>query len=385
MVRSAQDLARRGIARAATERASSIHVRPTGVLVAVQAARRMGPYALTVSLSAAMLASSGPQSLTPLSSSQSHHHQDQRDAARWPFASDSPWNYPLGRNAQFAVPVAAGSPAAGSPNMTAGFDKMGINAGQYTIPVFLASIKDRRCNFSRSSGPPQPSRPPCKPGDELEDCQVYSDEVFTRHVPANAVVSPGSDRHVAIVSPDRQTVIEGFGCNVDGNGGFSCLGSAKNVDLTGNGWDSFGVWGDDGHPRETAGNGTMSMWRAGGEVALPRPNAVASTATQLRLGSDGFVVAAGTSAIGGLIRSGELQNGIFHALQFCTNPWRWNRNCPGAKLRSWGAYVWPASSSDDPTHDEFGTSGNLYEGGLLAIPPTVNISTFPFRTGKILN
>lgn len=265
--------------------------------------------------------------------------------------------------------------------MTAGFDKMGINAGQYTIPVFIASAKDRQCNFSRSA-PPKASPPPCKPGDELEGCALYAEEVFSRHIPSDAVVSPGSDRHVTIISPDHRTVIEGFSCSADGTGGFKCLGSAKNVDLAGNGWDSFGVWGGDGHPLESAGNGTMSLWRAGGDVALPRPNAAAPNATQLRLGSDGFVVAAGTSALGGLIRSGELQNGIFHALQFVADPWRWNRNCPGSKLRSWGAYVWPASSSDDPTHDEFGTAGNLYEGGLLAIPSSVNISALSFRTGK---
>ncbi len=305
-----------------------------------------------------------------------------RDAAFWPFASDSPWNYPLGRNAKFAMPVAAGSPAAGRPNMSAGFGKMGINAGQYTIPVFVATSRDRQCNFSRSSPPKAPPVPPCKPGDELEGCQLYSAEVFARHIPADAVVSPGSDHHVTVVSPDHQTVIEGFGCSADGNGGFKCLGSAKNVDLAGNGWDSFGVWGGDNHPVESAGNGTMSLWRTSSDVALPRPNAALSNATQLRLGSDGFVLAAGTSALGGLIRSGELQNGIFHALQFVADPWRWNRNCPGSKLRSWGAYVWPASSSDDPTHDEFGTTGNLYEGGLLAIPPSVNISTLPLRTGK---
>ncbi len=307
-----------------------------------------------------------------------------RDAALWPFASDSPWNYPLGYNAKFAVPVAAGSPAAGSPKMTGGFEKMGINAGQYTIPVFVATRSDRLCNFSRSSPPKTPPAPPCKPGDELEGCQIYPVEVFARHIPSAAVVSPGSDRHVTIVSPDHQTAIEGFSCSADGSGGFKCLGSAKNVDLAGNGWDSFGVWGGDHHPVESAGNGTMSLWRAGGDVASPRPNAASPNASQLRLGSDGFVVAAGTSALGGLIRSGELQNGIFHALQFVADPWRWNRNCPGSKLRSWGAYVWPASSSDDPTRDEFGTTGNLYEGGLLAIPPSVNVSALPFRTGKVL-
>ena len=33
-----------------------------------------------------------------------------RDPALWPFSRTSPWNYPLGSNAQFAVPVAFGSP-----------------------------------------------------------------------------------------------------------------------------------------------------------------------------------------------------------------------------------------------------------------------------------
>ena len=164
-------------------------------------------------LSTVALTLSSLQTTAPAASA----HPQQRDAAVWPFASDSPWNYPLGRNAQFAMPVAAGSPAAGSPNMTAGFDKMGINAGQYTIPVFIASAKDRQCNFSRSA-PPKASPPPCKPGDELEGCALYAEEVFSRHIPSDAVVSPGSDRHVTIISPYHRTVIEGFSCSADGTG-----------------------------------------------------------------------------------------------------------------------------------------------------------------------
>ena len=133
--------------------------------------------------------------------------------------------------------------------MTAGFEEMGINAGFYTIPVFVASRRDPVRNFSRGTKPAQhPPPPPCKPGDELENCQVYAgSSLFRRHIPSVAVVSPGSDRHVTIVSPDHRTAIEGFSCTSDGGGGFRCAGSAVNVDLTGNGWDSFGGWGGDGH------------------------------------------------------------------------------------------------------------------------------------------
>ncbi|MBF0443560.1 MAG: hypothetical protein HQK54_16765, partial [Oligoflexales bacterium] len=77
----------------------------------------------------------------------------------------------------------------------------------------------------------------------------------------------------------------------------------------------------------------------------------------------------GGSAIAGLIRKGEISKGIPHALAIATNLAGLNRNAPGGKC-----YVWPASSCDS-AGALYGTSGNLYMGSLLGIPPTVDLAS----------
>jgi len=96
------------------------------------------------------------------------------------------------------------------------------------------------------------------------------------------------------------------------------------------------------------------------------------------MSTDGICLAAGTSLLGGLIRAGELRAGIPHALQIIVGPSRWNRHAPGN--RSGASFVWPASSSDNPA--PFATSGNMYEGSLFAIPPTVSIGRMQFRSAN---
>ena len=81
----------------------------------------------------------------------------------------------------------------------------------------------------------------------------------------------------------------------------------------------------------------------------------------------------GGSAIGGLIREGELLNGIPHAVAVCLQRPGLNRNAPGGS-----PFVWPASSADDgwdlPVNQGgYGETGNIYMGSLLAIPPDVDV------------
>ena len=89
----------------------------------------------------------------------------------------------------------------------------------------------------------------------------------------------------------------------------------------------------------------------------------------------------GGSALGGLIRKGELKNGIPHALALATDPKNLNSKAPGGKT-----YIWPACSSDyefpgslwpegkKPFEDWYGKSSNIYIGSLLIIPADVDIS-----------
>ena len=82
----------------------------------------------------------------------------------------------------------------------------------------------------------------------------------------------------------------------------------------------------------------------------------------------------GGSGIAGLIRQGELTHGIPHALAAAIDPKAHNRNGPGGK-----AFVWPASSADGDSSTAYGTTGNLFMGTLVAIPPSVDLGELGLR------
>lgn len=84
------------------------------------------------------------------------------------------------------------------------------------------------------------------------------------------------------------------------------------------------------------------------------------------------VRAYGGSAVAGLIRRGELIGGIRHALAIAVEQAALNRNGPGGK-----GYVWPASSCDN--NNAYGSTGNIFMGSLLAIPPTVDVRASGLR------
>lgn len=84
------------------------------------------------------------------------------------------------------------------------------------------------------------------------------------------------------------------------------------------------------------------------------------------------VRAYGGSAIAGLIRAGELTNGIRHALAIAVEQQSLNRNGPGGK-----GFVWPASACDN--NNAYSSTGNIYMGSLLAIPPTVDLRAAGLR------
>ena len=84
----------------------------------------------------------------------------------------------------------------------------------------------------------------------------------------------------------------------------------------------------------------------------------------------------GGSALGGLIRVGELERGLPHVLAVAVPPQALNRIGPDGR-----AWVWPASSADDGDGRRYGTQGNLHMGSLLAIPPGVDLRTLDLRPG----
>ncbi len=80
--------------------------------------------------------------------------------------------------------------------------------------------------------------------------------------------------------------------------------------------------------------------------------------------------ASGLPAIAGLIRQGELRSGIRHALALSLP-----RRYLNARGPTSSPFVWPASAADPPPHEQYAQQGNLQLGSLLAIPPTVSLSS----------
>lgn len=76
----------------------------------------------------------------------------------------------------------------------------------------------------------------------------------------------------------------------------------------------------------------------------------------------------GGSALGGLIRKGELSAGIPHALAISIAHKALNANGPNGK-----PYVWPACDAMSNASTRYGNAGNVYMGSLLAIPADVKI------------
>ncbi len=289
--------------------------------------------AIVLALGAAIAAS-------PVSSSGTSTARHARDPALWPFAATSPWNYPIGSHAIYA-PVRQGNGT--------GFTDAYFNARHFTFAVYIARSTDPyvdviRDDRTETGGP----------------TFVYGTKVFPRHIPAHAVPSPG-ERQMVIIAPDHLTATEFYGARRDADGNWH--NGLVNVDLRGPGWGGDGGW--------HRGPGGMAIALNTGDAARPW-NAIGVPPGQ-NMTSDGFATAAAVSGLGGLIRPGELRNGIPHALAFATEPYYWNRNAPGGR-----SFVWPAVSSDDPT--PYGTQGNLYFGGLVAIPASVDVNSLGLQT-----
>ncbi|MDH3719287.1 MAG: hypothetical protein OES79_14300, partial [Planctomycetota bacterium] len=206
--------------------------------------------------------------------------------ALWPFASDSPWNHPLGSDAQYAHIDSPGVDNRGSAT---------INVTAWSHPVFLARTSDpRRTVTLRDGGPP----------------------LATIHVPVEAKPDPRADGHLHIIDPRHQLVTELFQADLNHPDKIIATSAIRN---------------------SLSGPGVFATWNG--------------------------VRAYGGSALGGLIRQGELTSGIRHALAVAVRRSALNKNGPDGR-----PFVWPASSADNGWETTYADRGNLYMGTLLAIP-----------------
>ena len=222
-----------------------------------------------------------------------------RDPALWPFASDSPWNMPLGDGARHAAIRSPGfDPTAGAR----------INTRQWSHPVFMAQADDPTVALHLLGQ----SRP-----------------VRVQRVPPQAQPDPMADGSLLLIDVPRRSVVELWRAERVGPDRIVAEALVVNA-LTGMGLDS--------------------VWHG--------------------------VRASGGSALGGLIRQGELEHGIGHVLALAVPPQALNRLGPQGK-----AWVWPAAAADDGDGRRYGTAGNLHLGSLLALPPDVALDTLGLQAG----
>lgn len=214
-----------------------------------------------------------------------------RDAARWPFSSDSPWNAPMGDRARYADVVTGAGP----------FASAGLAVSAWAQPIYVAAPADPATTFSLGDGTLCATLP----------------------VPADATPDPSPGGYLDVVDPTHRTLVETWQAMRTGPTSF-VVGACWVNDLSGP-----GVY-DTHH------------------------------------GIRGY----GGSAIGGVIREGELTRGIRHVLAACV---------PAEQLDGLGPlpYVWPASSANDGWETAYGTTGNVRIGTRLAIPPTVDVDALP--------
>jgi chitodextrinase len=154
---------------------------------------------------------------------------------------------------------------------------------------------------------------------------VYQGATFIvqMRVPTSATPAQGSDGHMAVINDTHSFVLETFGGITRQSNGNITAPIAMTNDLR--------------------GPGVYSGWHG--------------------------TRAYGGSSIGGLIRAGELANGIPHALAASVQRASMNKNTPNG-----AGYVWPASSADSGWQTSYGSSGNVHMGSLLAIPANVDVT-----------
>lgn len=231
-----------------------------------------------------------------------------RDLATWPFSRCSPWNMPIGSGVQYGV---LSSPAfanqAGDPQTTAA-----INSTSWSHPIYLEDPVSGSANMVS--------------GNDAQGQPVS----FRLMLPKGLAPAGGSDGHLHIIDSSRTTVYEMFQATVG-------AGFVQATDLITNDLKGLGVFDGESTPQKELWHGTRAY---------------------------------GGSAIGGLIRKGELSGGIPHALAVAVQRAAMNRITPNGM-----GYVWPASYRDDDWKTTYGASGTLHMGSLLAIPRGQDLAT----------
>jgi hypothetical protein len=132
-----------------------------------------------------------------------------RRSSAWPFAVSSPWNRPIGTGARFES-----RNAARTANLLSASARPWVNAGRYSVPVWLAG-----------SGSPLVT---------VRD--AGSRRTHQLRAPAAARPAAGSDGHLTVVQPGGAAALELWRVNRQGTTSWTS-GYAVRTDLRGSGFD----------------------------------------------------------------------------------------------------------------------------------------------------
>lgn len=119
---------------------------------------------------------------------QSASAQTTRDAFLWPFASNSPWNMPMGDGALYE---AANAPA--TANLIDSQYGMSLNAERWSQPVYKAASTDPTVTMT----------------DTVKN-RVFTFQAVPGSQPAQPPVSQGGDANWHMVQPDGHTIFENW-------------------------------------------------------------------------------------------------------------------------------------------------------------------------------
>lgn len=251
-----------------------------------------------------------PPTPIPSTTSQGVPTVKSRDVIFQPFSNDSPWNTPLAVTAQFG-----GTTDLCTKDLVDSAILATVNARERSHPVYIGKESDPMVEIYSNTVDLKTAKP-----------------LAVIHIPKNAIPAlpdfaknPDSDAHLHIIDPIKKEVHE--------------MWRAKWIAS-----NKMTVWTY--HKNSLTGIGVES----GGARAY------------------------GGSAIGGLIRKGELKTGIAHSVAFAV---------PRAKQRLKNAPVWPATTVDDFAGKDY--RGNIPMGQLVAIPTSTDLSRINLSPqGKIL-
>lgn len=255
-----------------------------------------------------------------------------RDPRDWPYPPDSQWNMPIGSGAVYEPTGWAGSPVADIQAYFTASD-VGGNAG---VEIWKTSDADPLKNVTIESNSlgskanPDPTNPNfC---DDLVRPVTLSVRVPTAAGSSLDPLSPNfGDNAILLIGPDNIA------------------------------WELYQVR----TPTAGGGSSTWSNAKALYKYDLTKWSGWSTTCQHGdRASFAGYM--------GGVLRAGELLNGIKHALAADIGTRALNSSGTGGK-----GYVWPAISAD--TGGYLGTS-KVHCGSLLAIPYSIDVETIPYTS-----